>query len=133
MTETFFDHRCTPNAGELTSFDMKKMPFEPKRVFVVSGVPVGADRGHHAHKKNKQLLFCLNGGIKLTIDNGDEKSFKVLTKGQSYFHSNLEWISYEFLLVGTMMVSFCSRAYEENDYIREYKEFQTFISKKEGK
>ena len=49
--------RVTDNRGSLTYINnLKEIPFEIKRVFMVSGVPQGLSRGGHAHKILQEIL-----------------------------------------------------------------------------
>ena len=50
---TFKDHR-----GLLVPIEFAQLPFMPKRLFYVSNVPKGEERGNHAHYNTKQILTC---------------------------------------------------------------------------
>ena len=51
------DPRGSLTVGEVPT----EVPFEPKRYFVVYGVPSSELRGEHAHKECEQFLLCLSG------------------------------------------------------------------------
>ena len=45
-------------------------PFQPKRLFQISGVPSHAVRGSHAHHQCHQLLICTQGSCSVLVDDG---------------------------------------------------------------
>ena len=49
--------------GLLAPIELGQLPFVPKRVFYVCGVPKGQERGNHAHYTTKQILTCIQGEI----------------------------------------------------------------------
>ena len=52
------------------------LPFDPKRVFWIYGVPEGQQRGCHAHRTCAELVFAVNGSVKITtIDRGEQKAY----------------------------------------------------------
>jgi hypothetical protein len=75
---------CPTNSdprGSLTPFDLDALPFAPRRVFSITGAPVGTRRGGHAHRSGAQLLVCLQGRIGLWLRTGDEEARAVLEPG----------------------------------------------------
>lgn len=63
---------CVDQRGRLVAFDFMHMPFEPRRSFVVQGVPEGMVRGGHAHAHGHQLLICLAGTILVDMRHGGD-------------------------------------------------------------
>lgn len=60
--------------GRLTAFDFVLLPFIPRRIFCVTGVPAGTVRGAHAHREGDQVLICLSGRIRVELRSGDAHS-----------------------------------------------------------
>ena len=66
---SFFDGRArlvacpivTEPRGALLPLHLAELPFVPRRVFAITDVPVGTERGGHAHRSGMQLLVCLQG------------------------------------------------------------------------
>ena len=54
--------------GSLTQLQSPEIPFDIKRVYFIKGVSVGAVRGAHTHKETWQVLFCIQGSIKIALD-----------------------------------------------------------------
>jgi hypothetical protein len=58
--------------GRLVEFDFARLPFQPRRSFVVHGADAGMVRGGHAHARGQQLLVCLAGTVLVDLRRGDE-------------------------------------------------------------
>ena len=50
------------------------VPFDIKRIYYIYGAPQGTQRGGHAHKKLRQVLWCPYGKILIKLDDGFEKA-----------------------------------------------------------
>ena len=57
--------------GTLVPIELSDLPFEPRRIFYVSGVPKGEERGNHAHFETQQILVCLQVSILVKIGRTD--------------------------------------------------------------
>ena len=113
--------------GELLPINFKDIPFKPKRVFVVSGVPSGTIRGRHAHKKTKQVIICLSGVLKIKLVKTDgSHSIHFLDKNEYLFHDKMEWGVVTFVEEDTIMLSICSTKYDRSDYIEDLERFLNY-------
>lgn len=50
----------------------RDLPFEVRRVYTMFGLHPKAVRGAHAHRQQKQVIQCLAGSCRLTLDDGHE-------------------------------------------------------------
>ena len=50
------------------------VPFDIKRIYYIYGAPQGTQRGGHAHKALRQVLWCPYGSILIKLDDGHETS-----------------------------------------------------------
>ena len=61
--------------GTLSVFEAEHdVPFAIKRIYYIHNVPAGVQRGGHAHKKLRQVLWCPYGKILIKLDDGFEKA-----------------------------------------------------------
>ena len=61
--------------GTLSVFEAERdVPFAIKRIYYIHGAPKGVQRGGHAHKALRQVLWCPYGSILIRLDNGREKA-----------------------------------------------------------
>lgn len=107
----------------------KSVPFKIKRFYFINHLfNPKAIRGLHAHKKLKQIIFCLNGSFELLLDDGRNKQKIVMNDpyigillGSKLWHVMKKFSRDCVILVVT------NDFYKESDYIRDYKEFLNYI------
>ena len=116
----FIDERGALNLLEAS----RELPFTPKRVFWVTGVPKGSERGFHAHKTGNQLLFCVQGSILLSLKThaGDE-TILLSPEGPGVWMKNMIWGEQTFLTEDSVLLVFASNEFDESDYLRDFDEF----------
>lgn len=119
----------TVNAGELSFFEEKRdFVFSIKRIYYISKVPEGTRRGFHAHKKLAQLLFCPYGKIQLLLDNGMEKEEIILNDPSiGILIERPIWREMLWLEKNSVLCVAASDYYNTEDYIRNYKEFISYV------
>ncbi len=113
--------------GSLLPFEFSNLPFEPKRIFVVDNVPIGAVRGNHSHYKTNQFLICSKGRVTVNLDNGCSKFSFILKSGEAVLIPELVWDSQEFIDADSQIIVVCSTPYDISDYILTYSDFLTAI------
>ena len=101
------------------------IPFDFRRVYYMTGVTErGAVRGRHAHKTLRQALFCINGSVRLDVDDGTRKASVVLDRPhEGVYIGPLLWHELRDFSPGAVVLVFAAAEYDESDYLREYAEF----------
>lgn len=101
------------------------IPFTIKRIYYISRAHPKLPRGFHAHKKTKQIIFCLKGSIKLTLDNGKSRKEVMLNKPNiGVFLDSMIWHEMMNFKKNTLLLILASRKFDPSDYIRNYVEFK---------
>lgn len=120
----------TDQRGSLISLEaMRNVPFEIKRVYYIFDLNE-EPRGFHAHKELKQVFVCLNGSCSIKLDNGTETTvFNLKNPREGIFIDNMTWREMFNFSKDCVCMVLASDYYNENDYIRDYKEFISEISK----
>ena len=128
LHKTFFGDET----GSLSFFESDKdIPFEFKRVYYISGVKKGGTRGYHAHKTLKQLLFCPYGEIELLLEDETGKESVVLNKPNvGIIIDHPVWRIIKWKINNSVLIVVASDYYSEDDYIRDYDEFNKYLAKK---
>ena len=116
--EKFNDER-----GFLVPLEFSKIPFNPKRLFLVSDVPKGEVRGDHAHHKTKQFLICLRGEIEVVLYDGKKETSTILHPMEGIYVPHLIWDSQVFKTGDDLLLVLASTKYDINDYISSREEF----------
>lgn len=115
--------------GELVALEeMNDIPFNIRRVYYMYNTTTDAVRGKHAHKNLQQVLICVHGSCKVSLDDGNERYVVVLNKPNEglYITNNMWREMYDFSNDAVLMV-LASELYDEKDYIRNYDEFLEFV------
>lgn len=106
------------------------IPFSIKRVYYILQAKTKLPRGLHAHKKNKQVIFCIQGSIKLILDNGRRKKEIILDKPNvGIFLDKLIWHEMVDFKKNTILLILASKIFDKKDYIRDYENFKKKASK----
>ncbi|MCI8812197.1 MAG: WxcM-like domain-containing protein [Oscillibacter sp.] len=119
--------------GQLIAVEGERdVPFPIRRVYYMYGVGEGIRRGYHAHKQLEQILICMHGSCKIFLDNGRERESVLLdSPGVGLYIGRNMWREmYEFS-PDAVLVVLASMPYAESDYIRDYDQFISYVSRQE--
>ena len=121
-------HKISDRRGNLTVIEGNQdIPFDVKRVYYLYDVPGGESRGAHAHKALYQLIIAANGSFTVTLNDGKHK--KAYNLNRSYYGLLVVpgiWRVLDDFSSGAVLLCLASEHYEEEDYIRNYKEFKKY-------
>jgi uncharacterized RmlC-like cupin family protein len=108
----------------------RQVPFAIARVYHVYGVPAGARRGGHAHRRIEQLVFCLNGGFEVSVEDGSRRhSFALEDPRFGLYLPPMVWHDLTDFAADSAYYVVSSGRYDEAEYIRDYEEFQELAQK----
>lgn len=106
------------------------IPFKIKRIYYILSASPKLPRGLHAHKKTRQIIFCIQGSIKLLLDNGKKKEELLLNKPNiGVVLENMIWHQMHDFKKNTILLVLASKEFSEKDYIRDYEQFKRQIHK----
>jgi len=118
-------------SGTLVPFSLKsQIPFKTKRIFIIYGNK-NFLRGNHAHFKCSQFLVPIYGTMTINYENKNfKKKIKINYKRkQGLLLKPKTWCKIKFESNHSILMVFCDREYEYNDYIENYSEFLKIIKK----
>jgi UDP-2-acetamido-3-amino-2,3-dideoxy-glucuronate N-acetyltransferase len=119
-------------SGTLVPFSLKsQIPFKTKRIFIIYGNK-NFLRGNHAHFKCSQFLVPIYGTMTINYESKYlKKKIKInYKKKQGLLLKPKTWCKIKFESNHSILMVFCDREYEYNDYIENYIEFLKIIKKK---
>ena len=123
--EIFQLPKITDPRGNLTFIEGgNHIPFDIKRVYWIYDVPGGETRGGHAFKEQKELIISLSGSFDVIVDNG--KTIEKFSLNRSYYGLYVPsgcWRHMENFSTNALAMVLASTNYNENDYIRNYDEY----------
>ncbi len=106
------------------------IPFKIQRIYYLIDSDPKLPRGFHAHHKNRQLLFCMRGSIRLVLDDGKRRQEILLDQPEHGLLINpLIWHEMHDFKTDTILLVLASRKFEPADYIRDYEQFLKIIGR----
>ena len=120
------------DTGYLIPFSLKKdIPFFVRRIFIINGKK-NKIRADHAHHKCSQYLVVIKGAVNVSYENRRGKFKKKLSSinKDTLLLKPKTWCKLKFLNKDSILLVFCDREYEFNDYIEYYQNFLKIINKK---
>ncbi len=113
------------NRGNLSVLEKDILPFSFKRVYYLYDIPSGAHRGGHAHKCQYEFLIALSGSfsVKTKDKYGKKKSVILNRPDRGLLIPNMIWRELDDFSSGALCLVVASNVYDEDDYIRNFKEF----------
>jgi len=114
--------------GNISVIEKGLVPYEIKRVYYLYDVPSSAARGGHAHKEQFEFLIPISGSFDVVLNDTKEKRTVTLNKPYKglLIKSNV-WRELENFSSGSVCLVISSGEYDEEDYIREFDEFEAFV------
>jgi len=115
--------------GNLTFIEGENhIPFEIERTYWIYDVPGGEKRGGHAYKELYELVIALSGSFDVVLDNGKEKqTFSLNRSYYGLYIPKMIWRQVENFSTNALALILASDKYNENDYIRDYKQFKELV------
>jgi len=113
--------RIRDGRGLISVFDFTSdIPFVPKRVFMLTDVPKGVERGGHGHKKCQQYLASLVGEWELNLASIDlKRTLKLSENSDGVYMPINTYLTMKPLSEGAVLCVFASEAYDPDDYFYE--------------
>lgn len=118
----------TDERGELkvVQFD-SNFPFIPKRIFTISNVPYGEQRGGHAHRVCHQIIMVVSGALDLVLKDGmDTLTLRAAQNSELFWIKPGIWVEMMNFTNDCAILVFCSHCYEGVDYIHEFSELREY-------
>lgn len=107
-----------------------QIPFEIKRVYWVYDVPGGESRGGHAFKEQEEVIIALSGSFEVVLEDGkDRKLFSLNRSYKGVYVPKGVWRSVENFSTNSLALVLSSTEYNEDDYIRKYNDFISYVQK----
>lgn len=108
--------------GTLSYAEFKDLNFQPKRMYLVYGVPAGEVRGKHGHRNDQQYLICAQGEIEVKLITKAGETTTLLKTGDSLFVDTHTWGEQKYITGNDVMLVLCSTEFDKEDYIYNLEE-----------
>ena len=111
--------------GNLAVIENEQLPFDMQRVYYLYDVPAGAYRGGHAHKEQIELLIAVSGSFEVRLNDGQTLKKIILNRpDRGLLIPAGIWRDLKDFSQGSVCLVLNSASFDENDYIRQYQDFQ---------
>ena len=109
----------------------KEVPFDIKRIFLVSNVAENESRGDHATKKTRLILFPVSGSCVVVVDDGNEREeYRMDDPSEGILIEPMVWRSMQNFSKDCVMMAVCDRWFEPgNETIDDYDEYLKAVKK----
>lgn len=114
--------------GNLTFVEGENhIPFKIKRTYMIYDVPGGEIRGSHAYKELDEVIISLSGCFDLVVSDGvDTQTFTLNRSYNAVYVPHGLWRTLQNFSTNALSLVLASTEYNEDDYIRDYKDFISF-------
>ena len=117
--------------GVLFMYQKGEVPFPVRKILLIKGMVGNDKRGAHTHHKTNQILVCVSGECKVSLDNGKSKAEVVLNKTEEgLLLYPYVWHSMYDFKPNTILMVLADQKYDEKEYIRNYEDFKKIIKSK---
>lgn len=116
--------------GNLSVVEKDCIPFSIKRVYYLYDVPSTSYRGGHAHKELLEFLIPLSGSFDVILKDGtDNKTITLNKPNKGLLIVPGIWRELENFSSGAVCLVLASDEFDESDYIRDYRDFESVKSR----
>jgi len=117
--------RVNDPRGNLTFVESNfHIPFDIQRIYYLSDIPEGVERGGHAHKALHQLIIAMTGSFDIHLDDGFSKKTLHLSQNQAGLYlCPMMWREINNFSSDAVCMVLASEHYDEADYYRDYDDF----------
>jgi hypothetical protein len=114
--------------GFLGFLENGKTPFEIRRLYYITEATAGVRRGHHGHKKLKQILIAPIGSFQVKVINKNgEKNYTLDKPNVGLYIPEMSWRElYNFSNPSCCLV-LASEIYDSKDYVFDFQHFLQLI------
>ncbi len=118
-------------SGNITSLENgTSIPFSVNRIYYLYDVPMGSERGGHAHYELQQYIIAASGSFSFILDDGKNKKEFFLNDPSKALHILPGiWREIKNFSSGSICLVLASQQYNESDYIRDYNDFLKYVKK----
>lgn len=116
------------DAGNITVMENNSnIPFDVKRIYYLYDIPMGSERGGHAHYELQQYVVAASGSFIFVLDDGTEKREVFLNHPNKALHIKSGiWREMKDFSSGSICLVLASMDYNELDYIRNYERYKNW-------
>lgn len=122
---------CDPRGNLSVIESFKNVPFKIARTYWIYDVPAGKYRNGHAFKSQDEFIVALSGSFDVVVNDGRcEKCFHLDRSYYGLYVPHMRWREINNFSTNSIVLVLSSELYNEDDYIEDFEQFQTFLNQK---
>ena len=124
-----WEHFPTGARGALTAVNsVATLPFEVRRLFWLTGLQPGMQRGGHAHKGQSQLFVVITGSARFSLydQQGRHEVVLLAAPNMALVTGPLVWCTMLEFAPGTAILALADGPHEPDDYLRTEEAFRAY-------
>ncbi|HNV76666.1 MAG: FdtA/QdtA family cupin domain-containing protein [Gemmatimonadetes bacterium] len=110
--------------GSLTVLErVSELPFDVRRALVITNVPTGGSRGHHANMLTSELIVCVAGALTIRVEDGrSSRSIPISSITGAVLVPATLWVELRDFALGTVVLVLADTDSRDarHAYIREH-------------
>jgi len=110
--------------GNLTVLERgAELPFDIRRATLISNVPPGGSRGHHANMLTSELILCASGALTVRVEDGQSsRSIPISSRAGAVLVPPALWLELRDFAPGTVVLVLADTDFREarHAYIRDH-------------
>ena len=100
------------------------LEFDLRRAYLIRDVPIGKERGHHAHRTLKQLLIALTGSVSIDVsDKTGSQTYHLVSPDDGLYIYGPTWRVLRNFSSDCVLLVFASDLFDPDDYIDDHDVF----------
>ena len=114
--------RFRDDRGDIVIFENGvNLAFDVRRVYLIRDVPPGKERGHHAHRRLKQVLVALNGSVSIELsDHSGVVCHELNSPNKGLYLYGPVWRVLKNFSSDCVLMVLASEEFDPEDYIDDY-------------
>jgi dTDP-4-dehydrorhamnose 3,5-epimerase len=119
-----FIERSDARGGLVVIEEGPSLPFAVKRAYWVYSTKSDVARGYHAHRKLRQICYCVSGSVKMLLFDGKREEAILLKAGMGgLLLPAMLWHEMHDFSPDCVLTVLADAEYDEADYIRDRDQF----------
>jgi dTDP-4-dehydrorhamnose 3,5-epimerase-like enzyme len=119
-----FIERSDARGGLVVIEEGASLPFAVKRAYWIYATQPDVSRGFHAHRKLRQLCFCISGTVRIRLFDGKKEEAVLLEPGMGgLLLPPMLWHEMHDFSPDCVLTVLADAEYDEADYIRDRDQF----------
>jgi hypothetical protein len=109
----------------------RHIPFDVRRAYWISDVPITGTRANHAHRWQSELLVPARGAFTIHCDDGEvQTAYRLSSPDEALLLPPMVFHRLDDFAPGSLCLVLASGPYDPNEYLTDYREFRELVARR---